>query len=130
MTDIHGEKFLEYYINNKNKVFRSNLAQDHIQYLVNNLLIPFIKNCQLFLSDTVFLKIVVQSPNCVWLFVIPWTAAQQASLSLTISQVHVHCPSSCPSHGNHGNQYSTFEREMREWIPKNMTIPKKVGMTY
>ena len=37
MTDIQGEKFLEYYINNKNKVFRSNLAQDHIQYLVNNL---------------------------------------------------------------------------------------------
>lgn len=57
MTDIQGEKFLEYYINNKNKVFLSNLAQDHIQYLVNNLLIPFIKNCQLFLSDTVFLKI-------------------------------------------------------------------------
>lgn len=65
LTDIQGEKFLEYYINNKNKVFRSNLAQDHIQYLVNNLLIPFIKKCRLFLSDIIFLKIVVQSPNCV-----------------------------------------------------------------
>ena len=29
---------------------------------------------------------VVQSPGCVWLFEIPWTAASQASLSLTISQ--------------------------------------------
>jgi len=31
-------------------------------------------------------SVVVQSPNCVWLFVIPRTAAHQASLSLTISQ--------------------------------------------
>ena len=30
--------------------------------------------------------VVVQSPNPVWLFVTPWTAACQASLSLTISQ--------------------------------------------
>ena len=30
--------------------------------------------------------IVVQSPSCVRLFVTPWTAAPQASLSLTISQ--------------------------------------------
>ena len=32
------------------------------------------------------LFVVVQSPSCVQLFVIPWTAACQASLSLTISQ--------------------------------------------
>ena len=37
--------------------------------------------------------IVFQSPSCVWLFETPWTAAHQASLSLT--QV---CPSSCPLH--------------------------------
>ena len=30
--------------------------------------------------------VVVQSQSCVWLFVTPWTAAFQASLSLTISQ--------------------------------------------
>ena len=30
--------------------------------------------------------VVVQSLNWVWLFVTPWTAARQASLSLTISQ--------------------------------------------
>ena len=29
--------------------------------------------------------IVVQSPSCVWLFMTPWTAALQTSLSLTIS---------------------------------------------
>ena len=34
-------------------------------------------------SDVVF---VVQSLSCVWLFVTPWTAAHQASLSFTISQ--------------------------------------------
>ena len=48
--------------------------------------------------------LVVQSPSCVWLFVTPWTAAQQASLSLTISQslpnTDVHCISDAiqPSH--------------------------------
>ena len=40
-------------------------------------------------------NIVVQSPSCIWLFATPRTAANQASLSLTISQscdqVHVHC---------------------------------------
>ena len=30
--------------------------------------------------------VVVQSLSCVWLFTTPWTAARQASLSLTISQ--------------------------------------------
>ena len=30
--------------------------------------------------------VVVQTPSCVWLFATPWTAAHQASLSLTISQ--------------------------------------------
>ena len=30
-------------------------------------------------------NVVVQSPSCVWLFAIPWTAAHQACLSLTIS---------------------------------------------
>ena len=37
--------------------------------------------------------VVVQSLSCVWLFVSPWTAAHQASLSITISmlpQIHVH----------------------------------------
>ena len=38
---------------------------------------------------------VVQSPSRVWLFVTPWTAAHQASLSFTSSQS---CPSSCPLH--------------------------------
>ena len=36
---------------------------------------------------------VVGSPSCVQLFVTPWTAAHQTSLSLTISGV---CPGSCP----------------------------------
>ena len=36
---------------------------------------------------------VVQSPSHVWLFVTPWTAARQATLSLTPPGV---CPSSCP----------------------------------
>ena len=36
------------------------------------------------LPDTVF--VVVQLISCVWLFVTPWTAARQASLSFTISQ--------------------------------------------
>ena len=31
--------------------------------------------------------VVVQSLSCVWLFVIPWTTAHQASLSFTISQI-------------------------------------------
>ena len=38
---------------------------------------------QLYIS---FPVVVVQSPNCVHLFVTPWTAAHQASLSFTISQ--------------------------------------------
>ena len=36
---------------------------------------------------------VVQSLSCVWLFVTPWTAAHQASLSFTISWS---CSNSCP----------------------------------
>ena len=35
-------------------------------------------------SSTMYVR--VQSPSRVWLFVTPWTAARQASLSLTISQ--------------------------------------------
>ena len=35
----------------------------------------------------------VQSLSCVWLFVTPWTAARQASLSITSSEVY---PNSCP----------------------------------
>ena len=31
------------------------------------------------------LSVIVQLPSCVWLFATPWTAARQASLSLTIS---------------------------------------------
>ena len=38
------------------------------------------------LGKPVLYSVVVQPPSCVWLFVIPWTAAYQASLSLTISQ--------------------------------------------
>ena len=34
----------------------------------------------------VVVVIVVQSLSCIWLFVIPWTGAQQASLSFTIFQ--------------------------------------------
>ena len=37
--------------------------------------------------------IVVQSLSCVWLFVTPWSAASQASLSFTISWS---CSNSCP----------------------------------
>ena len=49
VADIQKDKFLEgYYINNKNKVFRSNLAQDHFQYLVKNFLIPSVDNYQFF----------------------------------------------------------------------------------
>ena len=33
-----------------------------------------------------YVPVVIQSLNHIWLFVIPWTAARQASLSLTISQ--------------------------------------------
>ena len=40
------------------------------------------KNLHLAILSTV---IVVQSLSCVWLFVTPWTAAHQASLSFTIS---------------------------------------------
>ena len=35
---------------------------------------------------TYFVVVIIQSPSHVWLFPIPWTAALQASLSLTISQ--------------------------------------------
>ena len=38
------------------------------------------------ISPLVYVVVVVQSPSPVWLFVTPWTAACQASLSLTISQ--------------------------------------------
>ena len=37
--------------------------------------------------------LIVQSPNCVQLFVTPWTAAFQASLSFTIPRA---CSNSCP----------------------------------
>ena len=37
--------------------------------------------------------VVVRSLSCVWLFLTPWTASRQASLSLTISQSS---PKSCP----------------------------------
>ena len=33
-----------------------------------------------------FVIVIVQSPNCVWLFMTPWTATRQGSLSLSISQ--------------------------------------------
>ena len=40
-------------------------------------------------------RVVVQSLSCVWLFVTPWTAAHQASLSSTVYwsllKPHVHC---------------------------------------
>ena len=40
-----------------------------------------------FLYVTVYIfVVVVQSLSCVWLFVTPWTAAYQASLSFTVSQ--------------------------------------------
>ena len=45
----------------------------------------------------VYLVVIVQSPSCVQLFATPWTEALQASLSLTISQVHVRCIGVCPS---------------------------------
>ena len=48
--------------------------QFHMDVLISNVTVP---------EDRV---IVVQSLNCVWLFVTPWTAAHQASLSFTISQ--------------------------------------------
>ena len=38
------------------------------------------------MSIPVLVFVVVQSPSCVQLFATPWTAAHQASLSLTISQ--------------------------------------------
>ena len=40
---------------------------------------------QLF-TPAALLVVIVQSLSCVWLFVTPWTAAHQASLSFTISQ--------------------------------------------
>ena len=44
-------------------------------------------NQQLLLSSSLSIIVVgVQSLRCVWLFVTPWTAAHQASLSFTISQ--------------------------------------------
>ena len=37
------------------------------------------------ITNVLFLVVIVQSLSCVWLFVIPWIAAHQASLSSTIS---------------------------------------------
>ena len=60
---------------------------------LTSICLPF--HCQLHLfftspplSHLVFLKkvVVVQLLSCVWLFVTPWTAARQDSLSFTISQ--------------------------------------------
>ena len=48
-----------------------------------------LSSCRTILSKEIFLPhlaVAVQSLSCVWLFVTPWTAAQQASLSSTISQ--------------------------------------------
>ena len=45
----------------------------------------------------VYLVVIVQSPSYVQVFATPWTEALQASLSLTISQVHVRCIGVCPS---------------------------------
>ena len=36
--------------------------------------------------QNIYKIVVVQPPSCTWLFATPWTAAGQASLSLTISQ--------------------------------------------
>ena len=44
-----------------------------------------VKNCRVQSSEEVQFSS-VQSLSCVWLFVIPWTAANQASLSITNSQ--------------------------------------------
>ena len=41
---------------------------------------------QQILRTKILKSVVVQSLSCVWLFVTPWTAAGQASLSFTISQ--------------------------------------------
>ena len=46
-----------------------------------------IKKNQTELKSTI---VIVQLLSCFWLFVTPWTAAHQASLSLTVSQTHVH----------------------------------------
>ena len=48
------------------------------------LLVTLLKNLQHRCDDSH--SVVVQSPNHVWLFAIPWTAAHQASLSFSISQ--------------------------------------------
>ena len=48
---------------------------------------------QIWLHTSHSFAVVVQSVSHVWLFVIPWTAARQASLSFTISQI-CSCPSS------------------------------------
>ena len=45
----------------------------------------FHKTSPYYIFSIIFL-VVVQSLSCVWFFVTPWTAAHQASLSLTISQ--------------------------------------------
>ena len=51
-----------------------------LSYFINRFII--FKKCLLEATSDF---VVVQSHSCIWLFRIPWTAAQQASLSLTIS---------------------------------------------
>ena len=68
---------------NKNVTMMTNINYiywNHFAIYVN------IELCCMFESSIVLLYIVVQSPTDVWFVVAPWTAAHQASLSLTISR--------------------------------------------
>ena len=60
-----------------------------IQYILSNLIIRRGKNVKCFPGSvpSIYFQISsVQSLSCVWLFVTPWIAACQASLSITNSQ--------------------------------------------
>ena len=50
------------------------------------------KLCYIHTVECYFCLFFVQSLSCIWVFVTPWTAAHQVSLSLTeFARVHVHC---------------------------------------
>ena len=56
-----------------------------LSLLLSLCVVYFIPMCCIFSPHSDFVVVVVQSLSCIWLFVTPWTAACQASLSFTIS---------------------------------------------
>ena len=77
------------------------------------------------ITQSVVVVVTVQSLSCVWLFVTPWTAAYQASLSFTISQTLFNsCPSSLWCHPTISSSVVPFSSRLQS-LPASGSFPMR-----